>query len=120
MLRSARRHGLAAASFVIEALLRALGRCPPYGILKLDLSGDLAEEPPGHRFIGMLQLHRDDYFNLIVLLRWAREDQQLRGVLVRCDDLRGGWAKIQELRRSLLALRQAGKTVWVHLTHPGM
>ncbi|MFI5396806.1 MAG: signal peptide peptidase SppA [Candidatus Binatia bacterium] len=120
MLRRAWRHGLAASSLVLEALLRALGRRPPYGILKVDLAGELAEEPVEHRLLAMLQPHRDDYFNLIVLLRWAREDPQLRGVFVRCENLRGGWAKIQEIRRSLMALRQAGKAVWVHLTHPGI
>jgi protease-4 len=120
MLRRAWRYGLAASSLVFEALLRALGRRPPYGILKVDLAGELAEEPVEHRLLAMLQPHRDDYFNLIVLLRWAREDPQLRGVFVRCENLRGGWAKVQEIRRSLMALRQAGKAVWVHLTHPGI
>ena len=120
MLRRAWRYGLVASSLVFETLLRALGRRPPYGILQLDLGGELAEEPVEHRLLGLVQRHRDDYFNLIVLLRWAREDPRLRAVFICCGDLRVGWAKVQEIRRSLTALRRAGKTVWVHLAHAGI
>ncbi|MGH3055981.1 MAG: S49 family peptidase, partial [Gaiellaceae bacterium] len=103
-----------------EALLRSLGRRPPYGVLTLDIAGDLPEEPVEYRLLGISQRTREDYFDVLALLRWAREDPELRGVLVRCGSLRTGWAKIQELRRSLTALRAAGKTVWVHLTQAGM
>ncbi|MBP1686863.1 MAG: signal peptide peptidase SppA [Deltaproteobacteria bacterium] len=100
--------------------MHVLGRRPPYGILKLDVHGEIAEEPMGQRLLDMLQPHRDDFFSLVVLLRWAREDPRLRAVFVRCDDLRLGWARTQELRRSLVALRRAGKAVWVHLAYAGV
>ena len=115
-----RRYGLLAYLNLSEALLRSLRRRPPYGVLTLDIAGDLPEEPVEYRLVGLSQRSREDYFDLLALLRWAREDPQLRGVLVRCGALRSGWAKIQELRRSLTALRDAGKTVWVHLTQAGM
>jgi protease-4 len=120
MWRRARRFGLLGLSLAYEALVSVLGRRPSYGILKLGFSGELPEEPIESHLLGLVQRRRDDYFSLIALLRWAREDTDLRGVLIRCDNLRIGWAKVQEIRRSLTALRVAGKAVWVHLTHPGI
>jgi len=120
LAREARRYAALAYWQLSETALRLVGRRPPYGILKLDLTGDLSEEPLGGQLLPFIRQSRRDYFNLIALLRWAREDPQLRAVFVRCADLRAGWAKVQELRRSLTALRSAGKTVWVYLPHAGM
>jgi protease-4 len=120
MWRHARRYGVLAFLNVSEVVLRLLGRRAPYGLLKLELAGDLGEEPVEYRLLGWQARNRHDYFNLIALLRWAREDPHLRAVLIQCGDLRAGWAKVQEVRRSLRALRAAGKTVWVSLTHAGI
>ena len=115
-----RRYGLLAYLNLSEALLRSLGRRRPYGVLTVDIAGDLPEEPVEYRLLGLSQRARENYFDVLALLRWAREDPELRGVLLRCGGLRIGWAKVQELRRSLTALRDAGKTVWVHLTQAGL
>ncbi len=120
MWHNAWRYVLLAWSYASEALLYALGRRPAYGILKLELSGEISEEPAEYRLFEMLPTRRDDYFNLMALLRWAREDANLAGLLIRCDNLRIGWAKVQELRDSITALRQAGKRVWVYLVHGGV
>src|SRR5262245_54102813 len=120
MWRDLRRYGLVAYLSLSEAILRSFGRRQPYGILKLDLNGDLSEEPVEYRLLGLAQRHRDDYFGLIGLLRWARDDPALRAVFIRCGDVRSGWAKMQEIRRSLTALRNAGKTVCVFLAHAGI
>ncbi|HVN84996.1 MAG TPA: signal peptide peptidase SppA [Candidatus Binatia bacterium] len=92
-------------------------RLPPYGLLKLTLSGDLPEQEDEPRLFGLLRRSTGDYAGLLGVLRWARDDLRIRGVLIHCGDLRIGWAKAQGLHRSLLALRGAGKRVWVHLTH---
>lgn len=120
MWRQLQRYGLLAYLSLTEAVLRSFGRRPPYGVLTIGISGDLTETPGVYRLFGLPQRNRDDYFNLVALLRWAREDPQVRGVFVRCGDLRAGWAKVQEIRRSLDALRTAGKTVWVYLAHAGL
>jgi len=113
-------YALLGLSFAYEALLAVLGRRQSYGILRLECSGELPEEPLASHLLGLVQRRRDDYFSLIALLRWAREDADLRAVFIRCDTLHIGWAKVQELRRSLMALRDAGKVVWVHLAHAGI
>ena len=120
MLRHARRYAALAYLELSEGILRLLGRRRSYGILTLDLSGDLPEQLVEYRLFGLPQRQRDDYFNLIALLRWAREDPQLRAVLVRCRNLHAGWAKIQEIGRSLAALRAAGKKVWVYCAQAGL
>ena len=120
MLRQARRYAALVYWTVSEVILRAFGRRAPYGILKLDLAGDLSEEPAESRLLGWPRRNRDDYFNLLAVLRWAREDPHLRAVFIRCGNLRMGWAKVQELRRSLMALRNAGKQVWVYCSYAGL
>jgi protease-4 len=120
MWQQARRSASLAFWGASEIILQAVGRRPPYGILKLDVSGDLSEAPADHRLFALPQRGRMDYLDLVAMLRWAREDDQLRAVFIHCGTLRAGWAKIQELHRCLRALRSAGKSVWVCLTQAGM
>jgi protease-4 len=103
-----------------EWLLARLGRRKPYGILTLSLSGELAEEGGEQRLFGLVRRPTDDYLATLTLLRWAREDARLAGVLIRCDDLDANWARLQGLRRSIERLRAAGKRVWVHLERAGV
>lgn len=103
-----------------EWTLRLAGRLGPYGVLKLDISGDLAEEESEQRLLGLLRLPADDYLSLITLLRWARDDPRVHGVLIRCDRVDTNWARLQGLRRGIARLRQAGKRVWVHLDGAGV
>jgi protease-4 len=120
MFRQAARYVARAYWAASEAVLQLLGRRAPYGILKLEIAGDLSEESVESRWLDWPRSRRNDYFNLLAILRWARADPQLRAVLIRCGDLRTGWAKVQELHRSLRALRSAGKQVWVYASHAGL
>jgi protease-4 len=97
-----------------------LARRKPYGILTFPLSGELAEDAGEPRLLGLLRRPATDYLAAITLLRWARDDEQLQGVLIRLDDLRASWARIQGLRRAIERLRAAGKRVWVHLERAGV
>lgn len=106
-----------------RGLLHAAGwfrRDKPYGVLSLALSGELVEDGGEPRLVGLFRRPRADYLATLTLLRWAREDPALRGVLLRLDDLRVSWARLQGLRRAIERLRAAGKTVWVHLERAGM
>ncbi|HEY0300809.1 MAG TPA: S49 family peptidase, partial [Rhizomicrobium sp.] len=115
MLRSTWR-GLQVAYLRVAGVLR---RRAPYGVLVLDVSGELAEESGDSRLSGLLRRPATDYLSLLTVLRWAREDAQLRGVLLRIDDVHASWARLQGLRSSIERLRAAGKRVWVHLERAG-
>jgi protease-4 len=102
----------------IDLLVRILRRHGKYNTLRLDLSGPLPEE--GASSLAMLWRGSGlDFLTLTSLLRWVREDEHLRAVILTMADLDVGWARLQSLRRSLLGLRQAGKQVWVHLIEGG-
>ncbi|HVM97533.1 MAG TPA: signal peptide peptidase SppA [Candidatus Acidoferrales bacterium] len=105
---------------VSEIALRLLGRRPAYGLLRLQISGDLPEQLPPFRLPWMSGRNREEYLTLLTVLRWARDDEHIRGVFIRCNDVHAGWAKIQEVRRSLQALRAAGKRVWIFLPQAGL
>jgi len=115
-----RRQGALAFLGLSEHLMRLIGRRKPYGVLKLDIAGELAEEESGQRILGLLRRPSDDYFALITLLRWAREDPALSGIFIRCEQLHASWARLQGLRRAIQRVREAGKHVWVHLNSGGV
>ncbi len=119
MWKSARRKILLVAFAAYEWILGRLGRTPEYDILSLQISGELSEDGQDSPIPPWLKRPPTDYLSLIGLLRWAREDDRLRGVLIRCGHIDASWARIQGLRRSLQALRSAGKKVWIHLDGGG-
>lgn len=100
-------------------MTRLLGRQPEYNTLRLSLHGSL---PEGARLslASLWQGRGFDFLTCATLLRWAREDEHIQAVVLTIADLDIGWARLQSLRRSLLALRAANKQVWVHLTEGGM
>jgi len=101
-------------------VLARLGRRPPYGIVRIDLEGELGEEGGEGRLERFFRRASGDFVSTLTLLRWAREDDRVRAVFVESDGLDLGWARLQGLRRSLAALRAAGKKVWVHLNAAGL
>ena len=120
MWRWLRRGGTLVLLRLLHSLLSLTGQLKPYGILTIDLSGDLAEESGEHRMFGFLRRSGTDYLSVITVLRWARDDPRLSAVLIRCDELHANWARVQGLRRAIQRLRDAGKHVWVHLNSAGV
>src|SRR3990170_6923899 len=102
-----------------EILARLSGRARPYDTLRIELAGEI-REGAGLPLWGLARGFGNDLFTTTTLFRWAREDPCLKAVLVCVGPLQGGWAQIQSLRRAMLAVRDAGKRVWVHLTDAGM
>ncbi len=115
MLRYFVRYILRVVYWGIDLLTRIVGRQPAYNTLRIDLSGTLPDEGT-HSLTALWRSPGIDFFALMTTLRWAREDERIRAVFISLADLEAGWARLQGLRRSLLALRQAGKQVWVYLT----
>lgn len=102
-----------------DRLARLFGRTKSYNVVRLDLHGTLPEES-GFSLTNLWHRSNLDFFLATSLLRWFREDQQVKAVVLTVADLEAGWARLQSLRRSLLALRQAGKHVWVYVAEGGM
>ena len=104
--------------WTIDLLARLTGRHQPYNTLQIEISGSFAEDD----VLGSLPFRRPtslDLLTLTSLLRWAREDEQLTTVVLTIDNLDTGWARLQNLRRSIQALRYAGKYVLVYLAEGG-
>ncbi len=100
--------------WAIDLLARLTGRHRPYNALQIELTGHITETG----VLGFLPFRYSaapDLFTLTTLLRWAREDEQLSAVVFIIDNLDTGWARLQNLRRSIQALRHAGKYVLVYL-----
>jgi protease-4 len=119
-LRAARRRVLGVGLAVGATLSRWFGRRRPYRVLRIELGGDLPELP---RELRLRDLGRRssalDLLTLLATLRSAREDPELRMVVLDVHGLDAGWATIQSVRRALLALAASGKPVWAYLTQPG-
>ncbi len=114
MLHHLFRSGVRSWLWGKERLACLTGRRPPYDVLRLEISGSLPEES-APSLAAFLRAPEPDFFSILSLLRWAREDARLQAVCLTLADIDSGWARLQELRRSLLALRQAGKHVCVYL-----
>lgn len=114
-------NALRRALLAMAAAAARLRRRGPYPLLELQLAGELGEGVPSSPLRNYLGTPKgEDYFSLLALLRWAAEDPDLHTVLISMDTIGAGWARLQGLRRGLLALRAAGKKVVVHLTHAGV
>lgn len=110
--------GMLAAGAVVSRYLRPRR---PYNVLRIELSGDLPEVETELRLRDLGRRSRTpDLVTLLAGLRSAREDPDLGLVLLDVHGLSAGWSRIQSLRRALLALRAAGKRVWVCLSQLGM
>jgi protease-4 len=106
--------------FLYDWVLARLGRRPAYGIVRLELDGEIGEEAGEGRFERLFRRSSGDFVSTLTLLRWAREDERVKAVFIESDGIDLGWARLQGLRRSFAALRSAGKRVWVHLNGAGL
>ncbi|HEY8155233.1 MAG TPA: signal peptide peptidase SppA [Myxococcota bacterium] len=90
-------------------------RIQPGSALALELSGEYVEaaEPP--LLARLLGDGRHSFIALLSELRKAERDERLAVVVLRIRDLEIGWAKAQELRAAIQALRSSGRRVIAYL-----
>jgi len=90
-------------------------RIVPGSALVLELSGEYVEaaEPP--LLARLLGDRRHSFVALLSELRKAERDERLAVVVLRMRDLEIGWAKAQELRAAIQALRSHGRRVIAYL-----
>ena len=113
------RSSLRAFLWGTDSFARLVRRRPEYNTLRLDIS-EPPEEEHTTSLRSLIQPQGPDLLSIMSLLRWAREDEKIRAVVLTVSGLDIGWARLQSLRRSLIALRQADKHVWVYLAEAGM
>lgn len=77
--------------------------------LQLDLNRDIVDEKPGWSLLGGGA--RQTTKSLLDLLRKAKEDPSIPGLVLRIEGYGAGWAKTQEIREALSAFRAKGKKI---------
>lgn len=101
--------------FVIAALIvRYALRGPTIAAdsyLVLEIGGSYAEAPPQDIFGRLLRRETRTVLDLLNLIRTARADNRIKGMIAKISSLEIGWAKTQDLRDALLDFKQSGKTL---------
>lgn len=106
---------LLALGFFVGRRLLGGPAVPNGSYVLLDLQGDYPERPP-EDLLGRFVFERPpSLLDLLLLIRDAREDERIAGLVVRVRALTIGWAKAQELRDALLAFREQGKPLYAYL-----
>jgi len=83
---------------------------PPIPVLvDLALRGDLTEEPAPVGFDG--QPSRENLKAFLDTLAKARDDAEVKGVILRIRGLAAGWGRSHELRQAIRQFRSSGKRV---------
>jgi len=109
--------GLAVGLAGFAIALWGRGRSPVVGdsLLTLKLKGSFPERPEATAsFLPGFELPRS-FATLYRLLRQARQESHVKGLVVTIDGAALGFAQAQEVRRQLLAMREAGKGVDCYL-----
>jgi protease-4 len=84
--------------------------------LVVDFDGDFPEERPEQTGLESWVAGRPlSAQELYLALDRAARDPRIEGVLLRPDLFAGGWAQAEEIRSSLVRVRDAGKPVWAWL-----
>jgi protease-4 len=107
---------LALLALALWWLLPSAGpKIAPRSALVIELEGEYMEaaEPP--LLSRLLGDRRKSFLPLLSELRKAERDARLANVVLRLRSLEIGWAKAQELRAAVGALRAAGRRVIVYL-----
>ncbi len=100
------------------ALLPFHARLPrEWVVLRLDRG--LVESAHAPSWIGDALQRRSTLASALECLELAREDGQVRGVLLRLGRAPLGWAQVSALARGVQALRAAGKQVVAYAEHAG-
>ncbi len=86
----------------------------------LELSGEIPERPPVRWPLPVLEARRPLTVQQIwELLGRAAADPRVKAVALFPEDLAAGWARLQQIRDSLLEFRKSGKPLMAYLRGPG-
>ncbi len=88
---------------------------PEGSYVLLTLENDYPEEPPDDLIGRFIRSGSMPLIELIGLIRDARKDPRVAGMVVRIRPLQIGWAKAQDVRDALAEFRASGKTLIAYL-----
>lgn len=110
--------------FIFSRLFRSISVNVPQAaansILELTISGEIPErslEDPILEALG--DSRRLSLQDILGILRKARRDEHISGILLRTGLADMGWAKTDEIRQALKELRSSGKPVYAYLEFAG-
>jgi protease-4 len=111
-------------AMIIGAVAMRFGERPPVvadgSTLVLHLEGELPEQPPVTLPIPFLEEQQPmTMVETWQLLRKAAVDSRIKALVLEPRDLEVGWAKLEELRASIVAFKKAGKPVYAYLRGAG-
>src|SRR5580700_10154296 len=111
-------------AMIIGAVAMRFGDRPPVvadgSTLVLHLEGELPEQPPVTMPIPFLEEQQPmTMVETWQLLRKAAVDSRIKALVLEPRDLGVGWAKLEELRGSIVAFKKSGKPVYAYLRGAG-
>jgi protease IV len=111
-------------AMIIGAFAMRFSERPPVvadgSTLVLHLEGELPEQPPVTLPIPFLEEQQPmTMIETWQLLRKAAVDSRIKAVVLEPRDLEVGWAKLEELRGSIVAFKKSGKPVYAYLRGAG-
>jgi protease-4 len=111
-------------ALIIGAAAMRFGERPPVvadgSTLVLHLEGELPEQPPVTLPIPFLEEQQPmTMIETWQLLRKAGVDSRIKALVLEPRDLSVGWAKLEELRGSIVAFKKTGKPVYAFLRGAG-
>jgi len=77
--------------------------------LLLEVGGSYGEGPPQDLVGSLLHRRERTLIDLLTMIREARIDQRIKGVIIKVTGLEIGWAKIQDIRDALLDFKKSSK-----------
>jgi protease IV len=107
---------------ILLAVLKGLtsSKKPSIGekaVLVIDLSRSFREQAPDNPLSGLVSDDQEDIpglYDLIRLVRHAKEDTAIRGIYLKCDNNANGFAASDEIRNALLDFKKSGKFLYAY------
>jgi protease-4 len=81
----------------------------------ITLDGPILEKPKGEEFPLLAPVARPTLKDLLERMKKAKDDTNVKGVVLLLDEVGLGMAQIEELREAMASVRAAGKEVYVHV-----
>lgn len=84
-------------------------------VLEIRLSGPLAESVQPDQTLRLFAKLPNSLRNLTQSVKKAKDDKNIKGILVFIEDIELGFGKVEELRNSLIEFKKSGKPIYVYM-----